>query len=52
MSERSFADYNLSDEISRALAVLKYETPTEVQEQVIPLALQNQDLVEIGRAHV
>ena len=45
MSERSFADYNLSDEISRALAVLKYETPTEVQEQVIPLALQNQDLV-------
>ena len=45
MSERSFEDYNLSDEISRALAVLKYETPTEVQGQVIPLALQNQDLV-------
>ncbi|HAQ07784.1 MAG TPA: RNA helicase, partial [Bacillus bacterium] len=45
MSERNFEDYNLSDEISRALAVLKYESPTEVQEQVIPLALQNKDLV-------
>ena len=45
MSEKSFEDYNLSDEIKRALAVLKYETPTEVQSEVIPLALENQDLV-------
>ncbi|MBT2639692.1 DEAD/DEAH box helicase [Bacillus sp. ISL-39] len=45
MSKRSFDDYNLSDEIKRALTVLKYESPTEVQEKVIPLALQNQDLV-------
>ena len=29
MSERSFEDYNLSDEITRALVLLKYETPTE-----------------------
>ncbi len=36
---------NLSDEITRALAVLKYETPTEVQSEVIPLAMENQDLV-------
>ena len=34
MSEKSFEDYNLSDEITRALAVLKYETPTEVQSEV------------------
>ncbi len=45
MSKKSFEDYNLSDEIKRALAVLKYETPTEVQSEVLPLALENQDLV-------
>jgi ATP-dependent RNA helicase DeaD len=45
MSKRSFDDYSLSDEIKRALSVLKYESPTEVQEEVIPLALQKQDLV-------
>ncbi|KAB7672585.1 DEAD/DEAH box helicase [Bacillus sp. B1-b2] len=45
MNEKSFEDYNISDEIARALAVLKYTTPTDVQNQVIPLALENQDLV-------
>ncbi|WP_066073864.1 DEAD/DEAH box helicase [Neobacillus soli] len=45
MSEISFEDYHLSAEIKRALSVLKYETPTEVQTKVIPLALENQDLV-------
>lgn len=45
MSKKSFAEYHLSEEIKRALAVLKYETPTEVQSEVIPLALENQDLV-------
>ena len=45
MNEKSFNDYNLSEEITRALAVLKYETPTEVQSKVLPLAMENQDLV-------
>ncbi|GAM14550.1 DEAD/DEAH box helicase [Mesobacillus selenatarsenatis] len=45
MSKKSFDDYNLSEEIKRALTVLKYESPTEVQEEVIPLALEKQDLV-------
>ncbi|SMQ62396.1 ATP-dependent RNA helicase DbpA [Bacillus sp. OV166] len=45
MSEKSFTDYNLSEEITRALSILKYDTPTEVQTEVIPLALNNQDLV-------
>ncbi|WP_026562764.1 DEAD/DEAH box helicase [Bacillus sp. J37] len=45
MSKKSFEDYQLSNDIKRALAVLKYETPTEVQNEVIPLALENQDLV-------
>ncbi|MDQ0247082.1 superfamily II DNA/RNA helicase [Bacillus fengqiuensis] len=45
MSKKSFEDFNVSDEIRRALAVLKYETPTEVQSEVIPKAMENQDLV-------
>src|SRR3954449_1139576 len=45
MSEKNFTDYHLSDEITRALSVLKYETPTEVQKKVLPLALEKQDLV-------
>ncbi|MFD0050032.1 DEAD/DEAH box helicase [Actinomycetes bacterium NPDC127524] len=45
MKERNFADYHLSDEIKRALTVLKYEQPTEVQGEVIPDALNNKDLV-------
>ncbi|MEW9673969.1 DEAD/DEAH box helicase [Ammoniphilus sp. 3BR4] len=41
----NFEDYHLSDEIRRALELLKYETPTEVQREVLPVAMQNQDLV-------
>ncbi|WP_419887108.1 DEAD/DEAH box helicase [Neobacillus niacini] len=45
MSEKKFEDYSLSDEIRRALTVLKYESPTEVQTKVIPKAMESQDLV-------
>jgi ATP-dependent RNA helicase DeaD len=45
MSEKKFEDYSLSEEIRRALTVLKYKNPTEVQTEVIPKALKNQDLV-------
>ncbi|APH06813.1 DEAD/DEAH box helicase [Bacillus weihaiensis] len=45
MSKQRFDDYQISDEIKRALSILKYETPTEVQKKVIPLAIDNQDLV-------
>jgi ATP-dependent RNA helicase DeaD len=45
MNERNFEEYQLSEEIRRALTVLKYDTPTEVQQEVIPKALLNQDLV-------
>lgn len=41
----NFEKYQLSNEISRALAVLKYKSPTEVQREVIPKALENHDLV-------
>ncbi|MBB6452639.1 superfamily II DNA/RNA helicase [Salirhabdus euzebyi] len=45
MSTRHFDQYSLSEEIKRALHLLKYETPTEVQGEVIPKALENQDLI-------
>ena len=45
MSTTKFQDYHISSEIVRALEVLIYETPTEVQREVIPRALDNQDLV-------
>ncbi|OLS33717.1 DEAD/DEAH box helicase [Bacillus sp. MRMR6] len=45
MKETSFEEFNLSDEIARALAILKYDTPTEVQVKVIPRVLNNLDLV-------
>jgi ATP-dependent RNA helicase DeaD len=45
MSEINFQDYQLSDEIRKALDVLKYDNPTEVQKEVIPKALENLDLV-------
>lgn len=45
MSEKHFTDYQLSEEILRALKGLGYETPTEVQREVIPVALKKKDLV-------
>jgi ATP-dependent RNA helicase DeaD len=45
MSQRSFDDYNLSEEIKRALGVMKYVSPTEVQIEVIPRAMESLDLV-------
>ncbi|WP_454193301.1 DEAD/DEAH box helicase [Paenibacillus sp. Marseille-Q7038] len=45
MSQKQFTDYPLSEEIIRALHSLGYETPTEVQSEVIPVVLQNKDLV-------
>ncbi|WP_407271610.1 DEAD/DEAH box helicase [Radiobacillus sp. PE A8.2] len=45
MTEARFNDYKISDDITRALSILKYETPTEVQREVIPKALDKQDLV-------
>jgi ATP-dependent RNA helicase DeaD len=44
MSKSSFKDYQLSEEIVRALDSLGYEHPTDVQNQVIPIALEKQDL--------
>lgn len=45
MSKLQFRDYGLNEEIIRALDVLKYLEPTEVQSKVIPVALKGQDLI-------
>jgi superfamily II DNA/RNA helicase len=45
MNELNFTDYTLSDEIVRALESLGYQRPTEVQREVIPVALKKRDLV-------
>lgn len=45
MSQKHFTDYALSEEIVRALSSLGYETPTEIQTEVIPVALEKKDLV-------
>lgn len=45
MDNTNFNKYKLSEEIVRALMGLKYETPTEVQEKVIPVALEGKDMI-------
>ncbi len=45
MSEHSFKDYQLGEDIGRALESLKYERPTEVQMKVIPIVLERKDLI-------
>ncbi|MDQ0903610.1 DEAD/DEAH box helicase [Paenibacillus sp. V4I7] len=49
MGIRSFTDYNLSEDIVRALQSLGYEQPTDVQNEVIPIALQEKDLTVKSR---
>jgi superfamily II DNA/RNA helicase len=41
---KQFKDYGISEEILRALDGLGYTEPTEVQEKVIPLALEKRDI--------
>ncbi len=45
MKENQFAQYHLSEEILLALSRLNYTVPTPIQEQVIPIALNNQDVI-------
>ncbi|MFC3747809.1 DEAD/DEAH box helicase [Paenibacillus sp. GCM10012306] len=45
MSGLQFKDYELQEDILKALEALSYATPTEVQSKVIPVALTGQDLI-------
>ena len=49
MTTRSFKDYQLSEDITGALTRLGYTQPTDVQHEVIPIALQERDLTVKSR---
>ena len=42
---RSFEDYNISSEIVKSLTMLGYSELTEVQSEVMPLALEKKDII-------
>lgn len=44
MKENTFKDYNLSNEILKALELLNYNKPTLIQQKVIPEVLKGKDL--------
>ncbi len=45
MTKVNFKDYKLSNEILKALEMLNFKSPTKVQEEVIPVALENKDVL-------
>ena len=45
MKQNMFEKYQLSNELIEALTMLGYTTPTQIQERVIPYALENRDIV-------
>ncbi|MCL7748498.1 DEAD/DEAH box helicase [Halalkalibacter alkaliphilus] len=45
MNKPNFEDLQISDAIKRALKVMKFSSPTEVQAKTIPRAIDQQDLV-------
>ena len=45
----SFHDFGLAEPILRALAEEKYQTPTPIQAQTVPLALQGRDVIGIAQ---
>jgi ATP-dependent RNA helicase DeaD len=49
MSKGSFKDYQLSEDIVHSLDRLGYKHPTDVQNEVIPIALGKKDLVVKSR---
>ncbi|MDF2531328.1 MAG: box helicase domain protein [Clostridia bacterium] len=45
MIKASFKDYPLSSELLKAIGILNYQSPTKVQEQVIPAVLAQKDII-------
>ncbi|MBO3445526.1 DEAD/DEAH box helicase [Clostridium sp. CCUG 7971] len=45
MTNTNFKDYKLSNEILKSLNMLNYKIPTKVQQEVIPVALENKDVL-------
>jgi ATP-dependent RNA helicase DeaD len=45
MTKANFNDYQLSDQLLKAISLLNFESPTKVQEQVIPAVLEQKDII-------
>lgn len=45
----TFADLDLSDALLKALTDLKFETPSPIQQQTIPLLLQDRDVIGLAQ---
>jgi len=45
MTKISFKEYKLSEEILKSVDILKFKSPTIVQQKVIPIALEERDIV-------
>jgi len=45
MNELNFKDFNLSEELLKSIGYLGYSTPSKVQQQVIPIALEGKDII-------
>ena len=45
----NFSDFNLDDAIVKALTEEKYETPTPIQAQTIPIAITGRDVIGIAQ---
>lgn len=45
MNQNQFAGFGLSEEILETLRLLKYEAPTPIQKEVIPLVLAGKDVI-------
>ena len=45
MNRNQFASYGLTEDILETLRLLKYETPTPIQDRVIPLVLAGKDVI-------
>ena len=45
----TFRELNISEPILKALVNKKYETPTPIQEQAIPVALEGRDLLGLAQ---
>ena len=45
----NFSDFNLNDAIVKALTEEKYETPTPIQAQTIPIVMTGRDVIGIAQ---
>ena len=45
MTKMNFKDYKLDSELLKSIDILNFKSPTKVQEEVIPIALEGKDIV-------